>query len=238
MKLSHRAIADDACLEVGFYAVRALTHLVLHAGTDQLNAFQNLVPPVIGLVERLLAAGQEEQARESMDLFDELFESELAIVVPHIRPIVALSLKVSAEKALEDATRVKAIAFLGRITRLKKKAIVRFKLYSEMINVLFPIMAEMPEDEDDDDDDEAMSNLPSVAACQAVDTLAVNLPPDKFMPALLSHVQPALQQGTDGNPGMTKAAFNALAVSAEGCSEYIRTKKYLGSFLQVGLPDG
>ena len=84
------------------------------------------------------------------------------------RPIVALSLKVSAEKALEDATRVKAITFLGRITRLKKKAIVRFKLYSEMINVLFPIMAETPEDEDDEDedDDDAMSNLPSVAACQ------------------------------------------------------------------------
>ena len=58
---------------------------------------------------------------------------------------MALSLKVSSEKALEDATRVKAITFLGRITRLKKKAIVRFKLYSEMINVLFPIMAEVPE---------------------------------------------------------------------------------------------
>ena len=90
----------------------------------------------------------------------------------HSRPIVALSLKVSAEKALEDATRVKAITFLGRITRLKKKAIVRFKLYSEMINVLFPIMAEVPEDEDeddfDDDDEDAISNLPSVAACQAV----------------------------------------------------------------------
>ena len=57
----HRAIADDACLEVGFYAVRAVTHLVLHAGTDQLKAFQNLVLPVIGLVERLLAAGQEEK---------------------------------------------------------------------------------------------------------------------------------------------------------------------------------
>ena len=72
-----------------------------------------------------------------------------------------------------------------------------------------------------------------MAACQAVDTLAVNLPPDKFMPALLSHVQPALQRTDGGAPGMTKAAFNALAVSAEGCSEYIRTKKYLGSFLQV-----
>ena len=74
-----------------------------------------------------------------------------------------------------------------------------------------------------------------MAACQAVDTLAVNLPPDKFMPALLSHVQPALQRTDGGAPGMTKAAFNALAVSAEGCSEYIRTKKYLGSFLQVEL---
>ena len=40
-------------------------------------------------------------------------------------------------------------------------------------------------------------------------------------------------QRVDATPGLTKAAFNALAVSAEGCSEYIRTKKYLQSFLQV-----
>ena len=31
------------------------------------------------------------QARESMDLFDELFESELAIVVPHIRSVVNMT---------------------------------------------------------------------------------------------------------------------------------------------------
>jgi hypothetical protein len=227
----HRSIADDTCLEVGFYAVRSITHLVVHAGSDQLHAFQNLVPPVIGLVERLLAAGQEEQAREAMDLFDELFESELAIVVPHIKPIVSLSLKISAEASLEEATRVKAIAFLGRITRLKKKTIVRFKLYVDMVNVLFPIMSHMEDGEEDgDDEDDLESGSPSVAACQALDSLAVNLPPEKYMPALLSHVQPALQ-GSD--PGKMKAAFNALAVSAEGCSEYIRTKKYLSSFLQV-----
>ena len=54
---------------MGFYAVRAVTHLVLHAGTDQLKAFQNLVLPVIGLVERLLAAGQEEQGSELIRIF-------------------------------------------------------------------------------------------------------------------------------------------------------------------------
>ena len=52
--------------------------------------------------------------------------------------------------------------------------------------------ASQDEDEEDEDDEDALSNLPSVAACQAIDTLAVNLPPDKFMPALLSHVQPGM----------------------------------------------
>ena len=226
----HRSIANDTCLEVGFYAVRSVTHLVIYAGSDQLNAFQNLVPPVMSLIERLLLAGQEEQAREAMDLFDELFDSELAIVVPHIKPIVAMSLKIAAEKSLEDATRVKAIAFLGRVTRFKKKAIVRAKLHVDIIGVLFPIMATIEEGEEDDDDDEgADSGSPSVAACQTLDSLAVNLPPEKYMAALLSHVQPSLRASDIGGQ---KAAFNALAVSAEGCSEYIRTKKYLASFLQ------
>ena len=48
--------------------MRAVTHLVLHAGTDQLKAFQNLVLPVIGLVERLLAAGEEEKVFRTMAL--------------------------------------------------------------------------------------------------------------------------------------------------------------------------
>jgi hypothetical protein len=36
------------------------------------------------------------------------------------------------------------------------------------------------------------SNTPSVVAAQTLDTMSIHLPPEKFMPVLLSHVQPAL----------------------------------------------
>ncbi len=76
-------------------------------------------------------------------------------------------------------------------------------------------------------------------ACQTLDVLAISLPPEKYLSALLPQVQPALEQ-EPGNPGRKKAAYNALAVSAEGCSEHIRSK-YLVTFLQVigkGIRDG
>ena len=36
------------------------------------------------------------------------------------------------------------------------------------------------------------SNTPSVVAAQTLDTMSIHLPPEKFMPVILSHVQPAL----------------------------------------------
>ncbi len=213
--------------DVAFYAVKALTSLVRHVGSDDLSLFQPLLGPIIELVGKLVGSN-EERAAEAMEVFDELFESEVAIVVPHIRPIVDLSLKIAANDSLQDELRVKAISLLGRLTKLKKKTILKHKLYIQMINVLFPIMSKIS-DEDLDDEPEVESSDPSMCACQTMDILAINMPPEKFMSALLTHVQPALK-GTD--PEKKKGAFNALAVSAEGCSEHIRTK-YLVTLLQV-----
>ena len=42
-------------------------------------------------------------------------------------------------------------------------------------------------------------------------------------------MQPAL---SNPNPFIQRAAYQALAVSAEGCQEHIRNK-YLGNFLQI-----
>ena len=56
-----------------------------------------------------------------------------------------------------------------------------------------------------------------------------HLPPEKYITALLTQVQPAL---ASSNPAHQKAGYQALAVSAEGCMESIRTK-YLNNFLQI-----
>ena len=46
-----------------------------------------------------------------------------------------------------------------------------------------------------------------------MDCLAINLPPEKYMSALMNHLSPALESN---NPALLKGAFEAMAVSAEG----------------------
>lgn len=229
VKMFHRALMDDSDAQLGFYACQSMTHLVSHVGTDEVAIFQPLVPQVINMIKRLILV-DEDKACQAMEIFDELFESEVAIVAPHIKPIVELCLAISSEDNLDDSLRVKAISFLGRLVRMKKKAIVKHKLHGPIISTLFPIMCKMAPDLDDDEDefnDAESSNSPTVCASQTLDVMAINLPPEKFMAALLSHVQPALQSS---DPGLLKGAFYSLAVCVEGCSENIRSK-YLVNFL-------
>ena len=107
--------------------MRTLTHLTPHVGTDAQPAFRPLVPLAVEAMPALIAADQD-KAAEAMELFDELFESEVAVVVPHIRPIVELCLRVAGETGFSDSLRSRAIAFLGRLARYKKKTIVKQKL--------------------------------------------------------------------------------------------------------------
>ena len=228
-------LQDETDRTSGFYATVGLTHLVLHIGSDEMKSFQKLVSHVIILIKSLIAAG-DERACEAMEIFDELFESEVQLVVPNIKPIVELCVAVAAETKLDDPVRVRAITFLGRLVRLKKKTIVKQKFYLKIVEVLFPIMcvgsADLDGSDNEDEEDEPLdqeSNSPSICACQTLDVLAMNLPPEKFMPTLLSHVQPAV---ASNNPHRLKGAFYALAVCAEGCSEHIRSN-YMVQFLQL-----
>jgi len=162
-KVFSRALSNDE-LDVGFYATRAITSLIPHVGSDDLGLFQPLVGPVVELVTKLVTT-DEGKAAEAMEIFDELFESEVTIVGPHIRSIVDLTLKIAASTPLDDGLRVKAIALLGKLTKLKRKTIVKQKLYSQIIDVLFPIISAI-EDESMEESDESDSSSPTTCACQ------------------------------------------------------------------------
>merc|ERR1719334_2925475 len=98
-----------------------------------------------------------------------------------------------------------------------------------MIQVIFSMMANQKLEEDEDEDEDAEDDSPALAASQSLDMLALNLPPEKYISTLLGQVQPAL---SSSNPIHQRAAYQAIAVSAEGCQEHIRTK-YLSNFLTI-----
>jgi len=212
--------------EVCYISIMTLSNLIRQIGSDESVFVQHLIPTVLAKLQALVKSN-EERATEALDIFDELIECEVGVVIPHVKPMVELCIALAAEQALDDPIRIKAVTFLGRLTRLKKKTIVKHKLYIPMIQVIFSVMTQNEADDDDEDADE--DDSPSLAASQALDTLALNLPPEKYISALLKQVEPALAQGT---PFSQRAAYQALAVSAEGCQDHIR-KKYLNSFLQI-----
>ena len=94
-----------------------MTHLTRYIGTDELPVFQTLIAPMLQVVKNLVSH-DETKACEAMEVFDELIESEVPIVVPHIKPIIEMCLVIAAQDSLEDDIRVKAISLLGRLTRL------------------------------------------------------------------------------------------------------------------------
>jgi hypothetical protein len=70
---------------------------------------------------RALIVTDEERAVEAMEIFDNLVESVIAVIVPYIKPLVAMCLELASNKTLGDSIRVKALSFIVWLTRNKKK---------------------------------------------------------------------------------------------------------------------
>uniref|UniRef100_T1IJ37 IPO4/5-like TPR repeats domain-containing protein n=1 Tax=Strigamia maritima TaxID=126957 RepID=T1IJ37_STRMM len=215
---------------------RTMTQLAYLISDEEKVVVQNLIPRCT-IVMREFLMGNEAFACEMLDFFNELVESEVSVILPHVKQIVELCLEVAASPHLQEHTQLKAIDFISWLSRLKKRAILKHKLVVPILTTLFSIMCR-PVDELDtiaeDNADEmadllsAEDNTPGTYAAQVIDVMALHFPPEKLMPPLLELVEPALQSD---NPYVKKAAYVAIAVTSEGCAEYIRSK-YLHVLLQ------
>lgn len=224
------ATLEDTTSPAAFHTIQALTNFAPLVGQENMNEFQGLLPKVLVAIKALLSQ-DEDQAAESMELFDVLAECEVALLVPHLRPVIQLCLDISGDKNLGETVRVKAITFLGYITRLKKKYILKNKLVVPLVSAMFTVACS--ESEDDSclgffGGEEGEGGSPVHAAAQTLDACALHLPPDKLLPCLMAQVEPALKSG---NPHQVKGAYLALAMVAEGCADTLR-HKHLHPLLQ------
>merc|ERR1712106_1298403 len=95
--MGFRKTLGDSEVEVAFYTIVAMTHLVKRTGSDEVVLFQQLMPAVLLKIEQIAGVSQD-KAMQAIDIFDELIESEVSIVVPHIKPMVELCLKISQDQ--------------------------------------------------------------------------------------------------------------------------------------------
>ncbi|XP_031846773.1 importin-4 [Nomia melanderi] len=215
---------------VAYYVLKIMQSLVPLVQDNQMmvNAYNQMMPQVMTTIQSL-SVSNEDKAMECFELIDELCENAIDVITPHVKLLVSMCLAIAGNKSLDNALRVKAVISIGWLARTKKKAMLKHNLVEPIIDTLFSLMSTRPEDNEDEIYfTENEDNTPVTCATQVLDLLALNLPPEKLIPQLLHYIEPSLQ-GTDVYA--KKASYLAMAVLAEGCSEYIRTK-YLESFLR------
>ncbi|KAK7114904.1 importin-4-like [Littorina saxatilis] len=212
---------------VPYYAIRTMSELVFFAGDAEGKLLQGIVPQVMAIIQQLTTV-DEEKASEALELFDELLETEVAIIVPHLKPFMQFCLQVASNTEFGDELRVKAMSFIASLTRLKKKAVIKSHLVEPILHVLIPIMSSEEEEEDEEPEPEAESHTPPQYALQVLDILALHLAPGNFIPKVMPMVEKCLssEKATE-----RRAGYLAMAVVVEGCADYVMNK-LMGAMLQ------
>uniref|UniRef100_A0A673B2Z8 Importin 4 n=1 Tax=Sphaeramia orbicularis TaxID=375764 RepID=A0A673B2Z8_9TELE len=210
-----------------YYSILTLTAITAYSGTEE------MVRILIVALKHLIKAN-EDQASEAMEVFNELMESEVSIIVPHVADIVSFCLEVGSDTTLDDSLRVKALSCIAFLIKLKSKTVMKQKLLNPILQSIFPVLSaapppgeEDPEDEENDDGGEPANDNPKHCAAQVGHMLY------KLAMLCLVYQMPLTQAClTSGDPYQRKGGLMCLAVLAEGCADHIRTNM-LSSVLQT-----
>lgn len=218
-----------------FYCICTITSLTPYTGSEEMNQMRSVIPSLITALKSIIKSNQD-QASEAMEVFNELMESEVSIIVPHMSAIVHFCLEVGTDTSLNDSLRVKALSCISFLIKLKGKMVIKQKLLNPILQSIFPVLTaapppgeEDPEDQEENDGDVIDNDNPKHVAAQIIDTMALHMPPEKLFQQLMPLTQAAL---SNENPYQKKGGLMCLAVLAEGCADYICTKM-LSSVLQT-----
>lgn len=231
-----RSVLEDHNNPTGlYYCILTLTAITAFTGTEEMHLMRSILPNLIVALKCLIKA-DENQASEAMEVFNELMESEVSIIVPHVADIVRFFLEVGSDTNLSDSLRVKALSCVTFLIKLKSKTVLKQKLLNPILQAIFPVLTaapapgeQDPEDEEDNSGDGTDNESPKHCAAQIIDTMALHMPPEKLFQQLMPLTQTCL---ASENPYQRKGGLMCLAVLAEGCADHIRTKM-LKSVLQT-----
>ncbi|XP_032121521.1 importin-4 isoform X2 [Sapajus apella] len=245
LRLLNETLGEVGSPGLLFYSLRTLTTMAPHLSTEDVPLARMLVPKLIVAVQTLIPI-DEAKACEALEALDELLESEVPIITPHLSEVLTFCLEVARNVALGNAIRVRILCSITFLVKVKSKALLKNRLLPPLLHTLFPIMAAEPppgqldpEDQDSEEEEleiELMGETPKHFAVQVVDMLALHLPPEKLCPQLMPMLEEALRSES---PYQRKAGLLVLAVLSDGAGNHIR-QRLLPQLLQIvckGLED-
>ncbi|KAJ3012062.1 hypothetical protein HKX48_006511 [Thoreauomyces humboldtii] len=217
MDLFATTLVDPESLQVRVTTMMVLGKMgdyIDEKAAGEIKAYRALLPGMVAVLQQCVANGDDNEAVQGIDVFNNLLVLETPLISKHMPQLVEFFVGLSANKDAASSVRVAALSFLMWTTVYQKNHIMKLKLVSPIISNIFPIIAE--EEQEDDEDDS-----PSRMARQVINSLSTNLPPPQVFPDCMQLIV-AYLQSADRNS--RKAAMLALGMLVDGCSEDMRNR--------------
>ena len=219
-----KGLFDGESKHIAFNTIKSITSLLPFFGSDEEKLLKPLLGKVMDVIKYLIKE-DEDKANEALDIFDELVQIEVGIIVPYVKPLVEFCMQIVGCNDLSDGLRIKALYLVCWACRRKSKTLMKEQLLEPLINLLLQIISipepdDDPDHDEDDEEGEDTNTLSSVAA-QALDLLSLHSPPEKLIPILMESLSLLF---VSEDLFQRKAAYLALGELAEGCADYIRNK--------------
>ncbi|XP_074787268.1 importin-4-like isoform X4 [Athene noctua] len=176
----------------------------------QEELLRSLLPDILAALKGLLDT-DEDRGAEALEVLDEFLEADPGAVTPHLRPLLDLCLQVGGDESRGDPVRVRALATVTFLAQKCPKALLRGGLLGPILGgLLTPLCADPPPGRPDPEEEEEEEGAgqggaegragpsPRHAAAQALDALAMGLPPEKLLQHLVPLLEPPLRSPRAG----------------------------------------
>eukprot|EP00923_Selenidium_pygospionis_P060873 GHVN01106949.1.p1 GENE.GHVN01106949.1~~GHVN01106949.1.p1 ORF type:complete len:1126 (+),score=206.16 GHVN01106949.1:175-3552(+) len=218
-----KGLADPESGRVRLAAVKGLGALTTKAEKDsELASLKSLLKPLAGVVQHALETNSEDEIIYSMEIFDNLLETNGVFADADLPDMVRFCARLGAQKQLSMGVRDTAFNFIHWLANYKPKVLSRnLDLLSDLFDVIISIGAEPDDEADGGADQDEFIVTSSRMAAQCLDSIALNVPTKYVFLPMLEKLQPYTRSS---NPLEKRSALVLLGIMSEGCAKAMRKR--------------
>ena len=258
---------NNNSINIQIESLRSIGTMVEFLDNDnEITTIQNIIPNMVGVIERCLKKGDESNVIKSMEVFNELIESKIPVLTKHSLKLTKFNLKIaSAKDELPMSVRKQATNYATWMCKSKPKLVIKHNLIQPFLTLCINLIIESQELENegnnndsngnndrtagapsnndngngDEDTDEKKDFLsPLGIACDLLDEIFLNIPSENCFPFAIKAIEQLLVNKT---AKQRKSAYVMMAMMAEGCKEIIKKGDNLTILIKAclkGINDG
>ncbi|KAL8714057.1 MAG: hypothetical protein Q9225_006640 [Loekoesia sp. 1 TL-2023] len=220
LELFGKTINDPQSAEVKINSMLALSRIAIILDSEEdagsLNAIQDLIPQMVGVLKQAIDAGDEDRTTQSFEVFQTLLGCDSSVLNKHFKDLIQFMTNIAADTDVDEDARTQALSYLMQCVRFRKLKIQGLRVGEQLTLKCLEIVTEMG---DAGTNDEEIT--PGRSALALIDVLAESLPPSQVVVPLL-HSLGAYVNSPD--PDRRKAGIMALGTCVEGAPDFINTQ--------------